>query len=129
MGAVTGAVRTTLRLEGLALLAIAVLGYARLGYGWPTFLWCFLLPDLAFAGYLGGARVGAVVYNLTHSKLGPALLAALGLWLTAPRLLQAALIWFAHIGFDRALGYGLKYASGFADTHLGRIGRHRQESA
>jgi Domain of unknown function (DUF4260) len=29
----------------------------------------------------------------------------------------------AHIGFDRMLGYGLKYASGFGDTHLSRIGR------
>jgi hypothetical protein len=33
-----------------------------------------------------------------------------------------ALIWFAHIGMDRALGYGLKYETGFNDTHLGRIG-------
>ena len=34
----------------------------------------------------------------------------------------AALIWIAHIGLDRALGYGLKYATGFGDTHLGHIG-------
>ncbi|MDU3890869.1 MAG: DUF4260 family protein [Serratia liquefaciens] len=39
---------------------------------------------------------------------------------------MAALIWGAHIGFDRALGYGLKYASGFADTHLGGLGRKPQ---
>ena len=45
-------------------------------------------------------------------------------WRSARRLLQAlALIWIAHIGLDRALGYGLKYATGFGDTHLGRIGR------
>jgi hypothetical protein len=25
---------------------------------------------------------------------------------------------------DRLFGYGLKYDSGFGDTHLGRIGRH-----
>lgn len=37
--------------------------------------------------------------------------------------MAAGLIWSAHIGFDRALGYGLKYASGFGATHLGRIGR------
>jgi len=60
MGAVTGAVRITLQLEGLALLVIAVLAYARLGYAWPTLFWCFLLPDLAFAGYLGGPRIGAI---------------------------------------------------------------------
>jgi hypothetical protein len=34
-----------------------------------------------------------------------------------------ALIWLAHVGFDRALGYGLKYATAFGDTHLGRIGK------
>jgi hypothetical protein len=26
------------------------------------------------------------------------------------------MIWLAHIGFDRALGYGLKYSSGFGVT-------------
>jgi hypothetical protein len=26
------------------------------------------------------------------------------------------MIWLAHIGFDRALGYGLKYSSGFDVT-------------
>ena len=33
------------------------------------------------------------------------------------------MIWLAHIGFDRALGYGLKYSAGFGFTHLGRIGK------
>ena len=32
-------------------------------------------------------------------------------------------LWLAHIGIDRALGYGLKYATGFSYTHLGRIGK------
>jgi hypothetical protein len=35
-----------------------------------------------------------------------------------------ALIWANHIGIDRMLGYGLKYAEGFRFTHLGRIGNH-----
>jgi hypothetical protein len=29
----------------------------------------------------------------------------------------------AHVGMDRALGYGLKLPTDFKDTHLGRIGR------
>jgi hypothetical protein len=29
----------------------------------------------------------------------------------------------AHIGVDRALGFGLKLPTGVRDTHLGRIGR------
>jgi hypothetical protein len=40
-----------------------------------------------------------------------------------PLILSIAMIWLAHIGFDRALGYGLKYTSGFGFTHLGRIGK------
>ena len=35
------------------------------------------------------------------------------------------MIWLAHIGIDRALGYGLKYSTGFGFTHLGRIGKER----
>jgi hypothetical protein len=30
-------------------------------------------------------------------------------------------IWAAPIGFDRLLGYGLEDATGFKDTHLGRV--------
>jgi hypothetical protein len=46
-----------------------------------------------------------------------------GLALASPLVLSIAMIWLAHIGIDRALGYGLKYQAGFAFTHLGRIGR------
>jgi hypothetical protein len=31
-----------------------------------------------------------------------------------------AAVWVGHIGADRLLGYGLKFESGFRDTHLGR---------
>jgi hypothetical protein len=46
-----------------------------------------------------------------------------GLAMAAPLTLSLAMIWLAHIGIDRALGYGLKYQAGFAFTHLGRIGK------
>jgi len=39
-----------------------------------------------------------------------------------------SIIWIAHIGFDRSLGYGLKYADGFGYTHLGLIGKLNQNS-
>ena len=64
-----------------------------------------------------------MAYNALHTTLGPAILAGLGLFLDHSMLLGIAAIWAAHIGFDRMLGYGLKYTSGFNDTHLGRIGR------
>jgi Domain of unknown function (DUF4260) len=35
--------------------------------------------------------------------------------------MAVALIWFAHIGMDRTVGYGLKYPTSFKDTHLQRV--------
>jgi hypothetical protein len=115
--------RLLLRLEGLALFILATWAFAATGTSWWLYAALFLTPDLSFAGYLAGSRLGAVAYNALHSTLGPALFAGLGLFLDHSMLLGIAAIWAAHIGFDRMLGYGLKYASGFHDTHLGRIGR------
>lgn len=122
-GSAGGSVRTLLRLEGLAVLALSVAAYAQFGAGWGWFALLFLLPDLSFLGYLAGPRVGALAYNAAHSYAGPLALLAASMLGAMPALLAIALVWCAHIGFDRALGYGLKYASGFGDTHLGRIGR------
>ncbi len=115
--------RTLLRMEGLAVLALATAAYAQFGAGWGWFALLFLLPDLSFLAYLAGPRVGAAAYNAAHSYVLPVMLLAMGVLGTAPAVLAVALVWFAHIGFDRALGYGLKYASGFRQTHLGPIGR------
>lgn len=120
-GSVAGSVRTWLRLEGLVVLLVASWLFARGGHSWVLFAVLFLVPDISFAGYLGGPRVGAVVYNLMHSYVGPLLLAAAFVGTGRPPVL--ALVWLAHIGFDRMLGYGLKYPTAFADTHLGTIGR------
>ena len=122
-GAVTGGLRTLLRLEGLALLGGMTLLYGVWGGPWWMFLVLFLAPDLSFAAYLGGPRWGAIVYNAAHSTLAPIALMAAGFALAAPPLQSLAAIWLAHIGFDRSLGYGLKYPAGFGFTHLGRIGK------
>jgi hypothetical protein len=120
-GAVTGAPRVWLRFEGAAVFALAVLLYARGGHSWLLFAALFLAPDLSLGAYVGGPRAGAVGYNLAHSYVGPIVAAALALATGRPPVV--ALLWAAHVGFDRALGYGLKYAGGFTETHLGRIGR------
>lgn len=115
------------RLEGLALLVVSVLAYARFGEGWLLFAALFLTPDLSFLGYLAGPRLGAWAYNLAHSLMGPLLLIAAG-GLTGGGLpIALALIWLAHVGFDRALGYGLKSPDGFSITHLGLIGAARRD--
>jgi hypothetical protein len=121
--AVTGGVRWVLRIEGLALLAAATAAYAHQGFGWGWFVLFFLAPDLTFAAYLLGPRWGAAAYNAAHSTVAPLLLGGAALAVGSAPLLMAALIGLAHTGFDRAVGYGLKYASGFGDTHLGQKGR------
>ena len=72
--AVTGAPRALLRVEGLMVLALAVLLYARGGHSWAVFALAFLAPDLSFAGYAGGARLGAAVRTFrTHTANRPAI--------------------------------------------------------
>ena len=122
-GAVTGGLRTMLRLEGLGLFLGMTLLYWCWEGSWWIFAALFLAPDLSFAGYLGGPRLGAVVYNAAHSYILPMALMTAGFVIAEPLVLSIAMIWLAHIGFDRALGDGLKYADGFGFTHLGRIGK------
>ncbi|MBR0671085.1 DUF4260 family protein [Neoroseomonas soli] len=119
--------RPWLRAEGAALMAGAAGAYAALGGNWWVFALLFLAPDLTMLGYLRDARLGAGLYNAGHSTIGPLALAAAG-WAWWPAALPIAMIWLAHIGFDRALGYGLKSPAGFGFTHLGRVGR-RAEAA
>ncbi len=127
-GFVTSTPKWLLRVEGLAMMVAAAVAYRALGGGWGFFAALFLVPDLSMLGYLAGRRVGAAVYNAGHSLIGPALLAGVGLVMGGQATaLLLALIWVAHVGFDRAAGYGLKYDSAFADTHLGRVGRARSE--
>lgn len=121
---VVGTVRGWLRVEGLAELVFALTIYSHLGRSWMVFALCFLLPDVSFVGYLAGPRVGAWVYNLAHSTVGPFVLLAMSSF-DAQLATVVGSIWLAHIGFDRLLGYGLKYPRAFTDTHLGPIGRAR----
>jgi hypothetical protein len=117
-GVVRGAPGLVLRLEAAAVLGVSLAAYARTGESWPMFALLFLTPDLSMLGYLAGRRVGAAAYNAAHSYLIPVALGAVAVTLSTPHLLGVALIWVAHIGFDRLLGYGLKYGSAFTDTHL-----------
>jgi hypothetical protein len=118
-----GGVRTLLRLEGFAAFAVAVALYAYNGFSWPAFALLFLAPDLSMLAYFAGPRVGAAIYNLVHTYALALVVTLSGFFGPLPALSAAGLILVAHIGIDRALGYGLKYSTAFGDTHLGRIGR------
>jgi len=114
--------RRLLRVEGLAVLAGALALYFHVGFGWALLAVFILAPDLSALGYLANPRVGAVSYDLAHTEAWPILLAVAGTLGGVRPLVQVALIWLAHIGFDRLLGYGLKYpGEKFADTHLQRV--------
>jgi hypothetical protein len=124
----TSLARTWLRLEGFAALVITVLLYWHFHLNWFWFGLLFLAPDLTMLGYLAGPRIGALAYNLGHNYFAAGIVLAAGLIadLTGKphlALLGVGLIWCAHIGFDRALGYGLKSAEAFRITHLGTVGR------
>jgi hypothetical protein len=110
-----------LRVEGATLLAGSVLLYWTSGGSWWLFALLLLAPDLSMLGYLAGRRVGAVAYNAFHSYPLPAALGLVGLFVGAPLAVSVALVWFAHIGMDRLMGYGLKYPTDFKDTHLQRV--------
>ena len=122
-GAATGGVRILLRLEGLTLFLGMVALYASWDGSWWVFALLFFVPDLSFLAYLADAKFGALVYNAAHSYMAPVALLTLGFGFASTLTLSIAMIWLAHIGIDRALGYGLKYSAGFNFTHLGRIGR------
>jgi hypothetical protein len=109
-----------LRWEGLFALVVGCLAYQRIytGHG-GLFAVLFLAPDIALLAYMVG-KGSAAFYNLLHTYVLPL---CLGVWAwksgSAPAG-EVALIWMAHISFDRWLGYGLKYPGVFRYTHIQR---------
>ena len=114
-----------LRIEGLVAAAGTAALYAHTGASWWLFAALWLLPDLSMLGYLAGSCRGARVYNAFHTYVAPGVLALCSLLPGAHGALPLALIWANHIGVDRLLGFGLKYADGFGFSHLGRLGKQR----
>ena len=119
-----GGVRALLRLEGFAAFA-----QRSRCTGTPAFPGrcsrCFSShPICRCWPYLAGPRAGALGYNFAHTYAAALALTLVGFLGGAPAAAAVGLIWIGHIGFDRALGYGLKYSTGFGDSHLGQLGRH-----
>lgn len=115
-------VRPLLRLEGLAVLLAALLGY-----GWldgPLWLLAVtaLAPDVSMVGYLLDDGTGALAYNAIHTYTTPLAVAGVGIWAGSNTALLVAVVWIGHIGADRAMGLGLKRPTGFRDTHLSPTG-------
>ncbi len=110
-----------LHAEGGAVLVAAVVFYGHLHGNWTLFALLFLAPDLFMAGYLFNKGFGAMTYNLAHTYTLPLILTTVA-WLNGSAACGwVGLIWFAHIGWDRLIGYGLKYENSFKETHLQRV--------
>lgn len=115
--------KNVLKLEEAALFALSLYLFNQLHFVWWWFPALLLVPDISMLGYLVNSKVGGICYNIFHHRLSAVGLALYG-WTTGEQLWQlAAIMLFAHISFDRIMGYGLKYLDSFNNTHLGRIGK------
>jgi hypothetical protein len=120
--------RPWLRLEGVAAFAAGVAIFGATGGPWLLLIPLLLLPDLSMVGYLRDPRLGALMYNLVHNWAIGIVVLGLGVWSGQAGVTIAGAILIAHVGMDRAMGYGLKLPTSFHDTHLGRIGKARSDS-
>jgi hypothetical protein len=110
-----------LRLEGAAVLIGSVIAYSQLqASGW-LFALLILAPDLSMLGYVAGVKIGSAIYNVVHIDVWPMALIVYGLTASSAGVIPIGLIWLAHIGGDRLLGFGLKYPTEFKDTHVQRL--------
>ena len=113
--------RVLLHLEGLIVLVGALIFYTVLDGSWLLFIILFLAPDLSFLAYFACRKTGEIVYNIFHTCLIPFVLFIVAMIYDQPLGMQIAVVWFAHIGADRVMGYGLKYSRGFKTSHLKKV--------
>lgn len=113
--------KTTLKLEELAMFALGIFAFNQLDFAWWWFLILILTPDIGMVGYLINTKIGALSYNIFHHKGVAILIYFTGIYLANEMLQLAGIILFTHAALDRIFGYGLKYSSSFNDSHLGPL--------
>ncbi|WP_184249811.1 DUF4260 domain-containing protein [Gracilibacillus halotolerans] len=110
-----------LQVESLVVLLACLYFYSFLEFNWVLFFVLLLAPDVFMVGYLINKKAGALLYNVVHTYSLSIIITVLGVILSNPVILSIGLIWTAHIGMDRCFGIGLKYQTGFKDTHFNRV--------
>ena len=114
-----------LKLEEAAIFLLCLLLFIQLNFAWWWFPTLLFLPDIGMMGYLVNPKVGAYMYNFFHLRFIAAIAAAYAITYGNDNWKLAAIILFAHISFDRVLGYGLKHTDSFSNTHLGVISKNK----
>jgi len=119
--------KNILKLEEVAIFLLCIFLFSKLDFAWWWFPAFLFLPDIGMVGYLIDPKTGALTYNLLHHRLVASLVTMYALTYGNAYWQFAGIILFAHISFDRSLGYGLKYNDGFNNTHLGAIGKKQEQ--
>jgi hypothetical protein len=109
------------RLESGFVFVASLYLYLHLHFHLLWFIVFLLSIDVFMVGYLINNNLGATIYNLGHTYIIPAILLIIGVSSSSRLVIALGIIWTAHIAMDRALGFGLKFPTGFKDTHLGHI--------
>ena len=114
-------VKYIIRLEGLVFFLLSLVLYYQISGNWLIFALLILAPDISMLGYLKNKQLGAIAYNLGHNYILALAVVVYGFLSANNFIVSLGLILTAHTGMDRFFGYGLKYASGFKDTHIQKL--------
>lgn len=131
--------KNLLKLEELAQFMACALALYVLDATWWMYALLAIGPDVGMVGYLISTRSGAITYNALHHKGVALLLGAIGviagvISVHSPEmrgpdhlLYLIAFILYGHASMDRMFGYGLKFGDSFQHTHLGWIGKRKEQ--
>ncbi len=117
--------KTLIKVEEAAQFALSIFLFTQLPFAWWVYPALLLVPDVSMIGYVMNPKIGAFFYNLFHHKAVAIVIGLLGFYLGNDFILLAGIILFGHSAMDRMFGYGLKFNTGFGDTHLGEIGNEK----
>ena len=96
--------KTYLKIEELFQFLIGIAAFSQLQYSWWVFPALILIPDIGMAGYLVNTKIGAISYNLFHSKTLAIVFIGLGYFYLGEPYIVIGIIIFSHSALDRVFG-------------------------